>query len=825
MNRALVLWLVGVALVSLLAFDLRPTLEMRGFVPDGFEAATRIDPELGAAFADADRLLVVVERAVPMSPEEAAPIVERVAQALAEIRDIESVEQRLSPELRSYWSQLAPRRALARLSTESLAELAGRLTDDSIRERIGRLKEARFADPLRLQSALAPLLSRVGTRVQLRYADGLLSDRKGNRYFILLTTGFPRGNVEASRGLVAAIDDRLEALHLELASDDDAGAPTLSALGWAQVSTEIHAEWSLDARTCIQTTLIVIYLCFATFFGRPWAALLALVPVALSLAGTLLIGQWLFGDVHLITLVVSSLLVGLGIDYAFHLGSHFWLSSEAGSSMPVEERVRRAMRRPARAIVLGGVTTAAALFTLGGSQFPAIREIGAILGIGILLLLVSSFSFFPALFRASAESPTRTSSPGIWNRFTRVVSDTLTGTGRRRAITLGWVALVAFAAFGATRIEMNGSPYPFLFANNDTYHAYRELIDEIGVAFHPIVAVSSGATAEEAIERDRTFVEALMSQPRRSGIAIVESLSTYIPERGRFEAAKDYLQRHPGAFDRSRILHTFDQAVDSVGAAAPERIRGKYARRLDRVLDVDLTVVDVDSLRRDGLGPEVDRHLRQIGNRYHAASYFYPREDPWKGNTLRLIEQQATRVGATDASAPILLSEVIDPATREKAITEDFLRIMTAAAVIVLLLLVGGLRRVSVALRAFVPVGVGALLLAGFMGAANIPLHIFNMAALPLVFGIGVDDGLHLAERLRRQVPIEQVFREVLPGIVMTSITTAASFGSMCLADSPAIRDFGICGAVGTLLCLTTSLFLMPLLWREGAESGSPVET
>ena len=54
-------------------------------------------------------------------------------------------------------------------------------------------------------------------------------------------------------------------------------------------------------------------------------------------------------------------------------------------------------------------------------------------------------------------------------------------------------------------------------------------------------------------------------------------------------------------------------------------------------------------------------------------------------------------------------------------------------------------------LLALLPLGLGMLQLFGLMGLVNVPLNSANMIVLPLILGIGVDNGVHIVHDFRRQ--------------------------------------------------------------------------
>jgi hypothetical protein len=87
-----------------------------------------------------------------------------------------------------------------------------------------------------------------------------------------------------------------------------------------------------------------------------------------------------------------------------------------------------------------------------------------------------------------------------------------------------------------------------------------------------------------------------------------------------------------------------------------------------------------------------------------------------------------------------------------------------------------------------------------------------NIIVLPLMFGIGVDSGVHMLHRYR-QDPVSRplgLTSGTGKGITLTSLTTMIGFGAMMLASHRGIRSLGFVLAVGIGLTMIACLTVMP---------------
>ena len=131
-------------------------------------------------------------------------------------------------------------------------------------------------------------------------------------------------------------------------------------------------------------------------------------------------------------------------------------------------------------------------------------------------------------------------------------------------------------------------------------------------------------------------------------------------------------------------------------------------------------------------------------------------------------------------------------------------------------------RGVTLVAMALLPLAAGMLMLFGTLGYLNIPLNPANMIVLPLILGIGIDDGVHVVHDFRRQQPGQyQLSRSTAAAVLLTSLTTMVGFGSMMLAGHQGLQSLGRVLTIGVFFCMFSSLILLPaiLSWKTGGKA------
>lgn len=137
-------------------------------------------------------------------------------------------------------------------------------------------------------------------------------------------------------------------------------------------------------------------------------------------------------------------------------------------------------------------------------------------------------------------------------------------------------------------------------------------------------------------------------------------------------------------------------------------------------------------------------------------------------------------------------------------------------AMVAFIAMVFDFRNLRDTLLALVPPFGGGLMLLGLMAVMQIDFNPVNLVVVPLVLGIGVDDGIHMVHDYRRQLMAGN--RDYTPsadtinGVLFTSLTSVVGFGALMISAHNGLQSVGIVLALGVACCLAVALLLVPAL-------------
>lgn len=197
------------------------------------------------------------------------------------------------------------------------------------------------------------------------------------------------GSVDRSTA-AAVVDDAANAFDGEL---EAVGTGTFVVE--EELNTRLSTTLIRSLTVTVFAVLVVLTGAFWLKERRPMLGPLTLVPVVLS-------AIWLFGTmalleipISLITAMVGSITVGIGVDYSIHISERYWQERKQGRS--IDEALHQTIAGTGSALMSSAVTTALGFGVLAFALLPALRHFGFVLAVGVIYSFVTAVYIHPSL--------------------------------------------------------------------------------------------------------------------------------------------------------------------------------------------------------------------------------------------------------------------------------------------------------------------------------------------------------------------------------------------------------------------------------------------
>ena len=808
---------LALAVAPLVLTRLRLDTELINLVPGSSpEAAAFL--RFTRVFGGEQPLVAVVECA---DPETLTAFADRYAERLRSRPDVIEVRSRLSGAA----ATLLRTHLIDLLDDEEFAALAARTSDEALQAQAKRLRSLIAAPG---GSALVPMLTadplellflvskRLSAGLPVDAASGYFKSPDGKALLLFIRPTTNPFDVEADRSLVEGVSAVARGLGARVV-DGDFGAPGATPeVGFTGVYAHafVYRDWlHHDVGISTIVSAVEVLLFFALLLGAVRALPLVALPLHFGLWMTAAAAAAIYGRVNAVSLAFGSILLSIGIDLPIQIYNRL---REELLSHPPKVALLRTIERLAGPALLATLGPAAVFFACWLSDYRGLAELGVLAGVGLLLNMATMLTVFPALLGVipAAWWVPRDAAPATGNLLSRAVRRLESfgrtdgrwfaafgrATAKRPRRVLLLVSLLALAASPlALRVRFErrliSSVEP---AGMPAVKVQREMERRFGERHQLMIALVDDADFDRALARSDAW-RAEAERMRRSGlIASYESVSTLLPSLAEQERRRARFAR----LDPNRIARTLSAALESAGFD------------LDPFRPFLASLVHPGPpLRLGDLGDELGfllrGHVNDKPGRRLVATYLYPSPgqlDPAVTEMKRIAAQSWP--GGDVTGIPVL-----EEALR-RVVERDTVRVSAASVIAVVLILSLYYRRVKPVLAVLLPLSFAWLFFAIALGALQIPLNLFNLLAVPLVIGYGIDDHVFLVHRFEEEPERgpERALASTGRAIVVTSLSTMAGFAGLIAARFDGLRLLGISGTLAVGLCLIAAMAVLPAL-------------
>lgn len=649
----------------------------------------------------------------------------------------------------------------------------------------------------------------------------------GRQRLMLVATRVSEGGIDGEGAALAAVRATLAETIVgaePAVSFGVTGVPALEADETRQ-SVIDSTEASIAAFVLITLLMLVVFR----------GILVPLLVAASLLIGIALSFGWLVlavGHLQLLSVTFTVILLGLGVDFALHLIARLELLRDSARDLP--DAMEQVFRGVGPGLLTGALTTAAAFGSTAFTDFRGMAEMGIIAAGGIILCLVAVLCFLPAALAVT----------GRWRRSVRARPGGTNGafmSGR-----LDWIdrrpgAALVLAATGAAALSLPG-----LGVRYDPDVLALQAPDVESVVWEHRLVADDDASVWSAVvlappDAAGPICDRLRALPEVADVAAMGTIlhADRVPRAVRVERqAREPVAPLPIAPGARPLLGLVDRILATEGLDAALATPLREARRA--YADATLAERDLRWERLNAAWAELRPGLRataeaafepgplgaedlppSLRRRWTAADGAWlltaqPAVDPLNRPILA-PERLGPFVEAIRTVAPSVLGPPVQILESTRLIVRAYLHAALWAITAILVLLVIDFRSIADALCALVPVTAGFGGMFGLMALGDVPLNFANIIVMPLIFGIGVDGGVHVVHRWR----LEPTGRPAGlsggtgRGITLTLVTTMIGFGSMAvLAEHRGVRSLGYAMTAGLAVTMLACWLLLPPILR-----------
>ncbi|MDP8221608.1 MAG: MMPL family transporter [Candidatus Stygibacter frigidus] len=656
----------------------------------------------------------------------------------------------------------------------------------------------------------------------------------------------PKFTIDEVDTVVAAVNKIDEVINKELQKYPGIDAGTTGTMTLAR-DEMVSAKKDMNYTTII--ALILILILFIVSFRMWMAPLLAGITMIVGIIWTAGFAGLTIGSLNMMTSMFGVIILGLGIDFSIHIISIYTELRAEGHS--IEAALRETFLKSGGGIITGALTTGFAFYTLMVSNSAGMYQFGLVAGSGVILCMAATLLVLPSLL-VMQEKFGKTQKTRVSTQF-----HFLGGYSQKLAnhpyftiiiiIVVTVILLISASKIGFDYNYLNMEPVGL--KSIKLQHLLEDKFDM--TPDYALIATNSIQESEKIAEEARDmkmigyvtsisdYVPSLQKQENRS--EIIKRIRTELDKNNSIkqimnsdkEALVEQVQRlQDNIIELAQLAYMGGQdkldkkAQILIGVYNDPQNNGSIAELLS-VLDgqddylpginqfqtgfyqafkkYSLSMASTSIITVGMLPDDIkDQFISKSGDQYLVS--MYPKESVWNLSFLDRFKNQMSNLDENITGMPLVFYTLID------IVGQDGRRAALFSLIIIFILLLIDLRSFKMAVLAMIPLILGTIWMIGVMQLVGLKLTLLNVMGLPLILGIGVDDGVHIIHRYsaEKRGSIRKVFTSTGRAVLITSLTTMLAFGSLNFATYRGLGSLGLALFIGVGTCFVVTVTLLP---------------
>lgn len=566
-------------------------------------------------------------------------------------------------------------------------------------------------------------------------------------------------------------------------------------------------------------SLILILIIFKYAFNNLKYFFLASISLITGIIWTLAVTYYIYGKLNILTAMMGAILIGLGIDYNIYIITLYkeLLKKKIDSRLAI----KKIFRTNIRSIIMGSATTSISFIMFGISSFDGFSQFGVVLGIGIILTTVAAILILPSLlmiFIRSDKGIYMVSSHNIVNKINNYP----------KILILIFSILIIISIFNLHKIEFEKDMMKLEAKGLESVKLNRDIIKKFRLS-----SDISFFLSETKKENDELFkiIDNLKT------VKEVDSLTNYLPPTKEQKEKigminKALKEKIDISGDLKKEIKRFKNNLIELSDLAYSMGETDLYKLLDRVYN-DSSLNNLLNNNHILLKNEVDffKHWREnynlintdkildltlvpntIKNSYLSKdnqflSIIFPTNDIWIEHfqNIHLKELNSTNKMITGTGQ--IFIRVIETEIKEGK------KILFYSFIAIFLFILLDFKSLKFAILTLIPLVSTVIITLGIMAIFKLKFDAVNIMAIPLIIGLGIDDGIHVIHIYRLKKDIKSSINHTIKAISLTTITTISAFGSLLISKYRGFIGFGLILSIALLIAYLSTLFLLiPLI-------------
>jgi len=546
-------------------------------------------------------------------------------------------------------------------------------------------------------------------------------------------------------------------------------------------------------------------------------------------------------ELNLISVAFAVSNIGLGVEYAIH----FCLRYRDNLLHHVDRvrAIRSTLLSTSPSLLLCAGTTAIGLYAFIPTDYKGVSELGLLAGTSLFICLLVTLTVLPLLLKfvpVSVPKDADTSHPLLATLAEKFAHLTLHFA---KPIAIGTVVLSALSIILVFNVKTDFNPLNLRDPQTESVIAFKSLMKDKDTSPMTLTVLAPDADKAKALQQQLAKIDTVdktislfdfVPDSQEDKLAIIDEIALMLgAQPQRFPELQPDLAPEPGIV---KLIKAIDTVLPSKkNAKEIESLTSLRKELNDMLLELDARqetsrrqFIEQVQITLLGTLPKVMNELYGSLNASAVTLDDVPQDikDRWLSKTglyriqivpkydLNDLDKMAKFIADVQAIAPETTDLPIMYWESMKEVINAFQQAIIIALITIALLLLAIRRNLTDTLLVMTPLILAGLFTMASTVLTGTPINFANIIALPLLLGLGVDNGIHMVEKLHHSLSEEQNIYQSSTARAMFygALTTASSFAGLAFSPHEGIASMGLVITIGIFWIMTCTFVVLPAL-------------
>lgn len=550
------------------------------------------------------------------------------------------------------------------------------------------------------------------------------------------------------------------------------GSPVIAVANAQQIKKDIQNT------VIISMSLLMILLMY--YFRSFFTPIIIFIPTLFSVLLALLVLYFIKDKISAISLSVGAILIGITIDYALHILTHYKHNNNI-------EALYKEITQP---IILSSATTAVSFLCLVFVRSEALKDLGLFASITVLFSAVLALIIVPQLYHPKEKSE-------------KVNSNFIDKIGhypyeKNKPLIIGCSIIIIACLFGFRHVGFNEDIGDLNYIPKELKISEAKLEKLSDITSKSIYTISYGNSEQEALSRNSDLSQFLEKEKKDGKILSYNSIGNVVlsekDQQKKVESWKKFWNQNKKNETISELVNNGNKFGFNTSAF------DQFNQNLNKTYST-LSLKDYEKIK----AVQISEFLSQE-NGFYTVSNVVKVDEKKRDAFIKDVEKkhEAIAIDRQQMNENFL-----------GLLKRDFNTLINYSLLAILLTIVVFFRNFELTLLTMFPIVLTGVVTAGILYFLGLELNIFSTVVCTLVFGVGDDFSIFLTKAMQKE---HTTGKNELPtyriSIILAVFTTILSIGSLIFAKHPALHSLALVALIGMLSVIIITSTLYPFWFR-----------